>query len=116
LPGIYNTTREEQVDGLDEECWEESNKSVNIQLFECLEPHVPPASTKEAANKVCTTIVLREPPFKGHSIDGGTETGGDAGAPKAVHRNRKTAGFHGDCWVGYARQVRVTTVQQLVKE
>jgi hypothetical protein len=48
----------------------------------------------------------------------GTDTDYEAGAPKVIHRNRKTSGSVGDVWVGYVRRVWVTTVrlQLLVKE
>ena len=76
---------------------------MNAQLLERHKPHVPTAGAKEATNWVCATAVLREPPLTGHGIGTGADTDGEAGAPKAIHRNRKTSGSHGDGWVGYDR-------------
>jgi hypothetical protein len=89
---------------------------MNVRPLEYHEPHVPPASAKEAANRFCVIVVLCKPPFEGHGKGTGTETGCEADTPKTINRNRKTSGFVGDGWVGYDRQVWVTTVQQLVKE
>ena len=86
---------------------------MNVRPLEYLELHVPPTSATEAANGACAMTVLREPPFQGHGVDGGTDTNGDAGAPERINCNRKTSRFRGDGWVGY---VWVATVQQLVKE
>jgi len=85
---------------IEQETREESNKIANVRPLECLELHVPPTSATESANR-------------GHGVDSGTDTDGDACAPETIHRNRKTSGFRGDGWIGY---VWVATVQQLVKE
>jgi len=103
LPEVYNATREEHPNRVEEECWEESDESGNVQPLERRKPRVPLTSAKEAANRICATVVFREPPFKGHGVDTGTETDGEARAPKGIHRDRNAGGFLGDGRVGYNR-------------
>ena len=86
-----------------EEGWEESDDNVNLPSLEGLKSDLSLASPKEVDNGVGATVVLREPLFADHGTETRSETGGEAGEPKAVDRDRETGGFEGDGWVGNVR-------------
>ena len=72
-----------------------------------------PSSTKGAYDWVRTAVALREPVF----TDDERETGEEASEPKGIDRgDRRISEFAGDNWVEYVFQLRVATIQQLVKE
>ena len=102
-PEVYSGTRKEQEDRGVEEGWEESDKSAEVPPLKCHETDLSPASPKEAGNWINTVVVLREPLLTDHRTEAGTETGGEAGEPKAVDRDRGASGPVWDGWVGYAR-------------
>ena len=89
---------------------------MSVPSLEGHEADLSLTSSKEADNRVRTAVVLREPLFTDHCTKTGTKTGGEAGEPKTVDRDRETGGLKGDGWVGYGCQAWVTAVQQLVKE
>ena len=95
---------------------EESDEGVNVQPLKGHKPHMSLASTEEADDRVRATVVLREPSFADDGAEAGTKTGGEASEPKAIDRNCRTSGSLTDGRVRYVGQVRVTAVQQLVKE
>ena len=115
FPEVYNGTREEQHDRGVKKGWEESDESVKVPSLECHKADLSLAGSKEI-DWVGTVVVLREPFFTDHGTESGTKTGGKAGEPQAVDRNRETGGLKGNGWVGYVCEFRVTAVQQLVKE
>jgi len=86
-----------------EEGWEESDESVDVPPLECPKPDLSLASPKEVDNGVSATVVLREPLFADHGTETRSETGREAGEPKAVDRDREASRFEGDGWVGNVR-------------
>jgi len=89
---------------------------VNVPPLECPITNLALASSNEVDDRVRTAVVLREPFFTDHGAETGAETGGETSEPKAVDRDRGSAGLEGGGWVEYVIEVWVTTIQQLMKE
>ena len=76
---------------------------MEVPPLECHKPELSLASPNELDGRVRAIVVLCKPPFTDHSAETGTKTGGEAGEPKAIDRDRETGGLEGKGWVGYAR-------------